>query len=74
MSLGIYENLDYLTPQESKKFFNLYLKNLALKDTYWKYFQEEYLLSLREKQKTRHKETKNVLQKVPSNPKRSRFA
>lgn len=52
--VGIYDNSDYVPPEERKEFVNIYKRNLASSDTYWRIFYEEYLSSLREKQTTVH--------------------
>lgn len=65
LSVGTYDDPDYILPQARKELVNLYNGNLALTDIYWELFRDEYLSSLREKQTVVHKGNDQRLRTVP---------
>ena len=52
--VGVFDDPDYVPPQQRKEFFNLYKANLSLIESFWHLFKDEYPSSLRERQTMIH--------------------
>ena len=65
LPVGDVEEEDYIPPQEKKELVHLYKTNLKKIDTYWDYFQSDYILSLRERHQMNHKDSNKGLKTLP---------
>ena len=66
LSVGDVEEKDCIPPQEKKELVHLYKANLKTVDTYWEYVQKEYILSLKERHQTDHKDSNKGLRVLPN--------